>query len=109
MCQVWPAESTDRWFTDFRDSHPPCARKGFSPHGRSCPEPDREVVERGLPELLAAGGGGAAAGAGLGEQLVALRPDGFRALLAAIHAVTRSCLRHFCACATRAVPHTPCA
>jgi len=56
----------------------------------------REVVERGLPELLAAGGANVAAGAGLGEQLAALQPAGFRALLAAIHAVTRDCLRHSC-------------
>ena len=71
--------------------------------------PRREVVERGLPELLAAAGnsGGVAAGAGLGEQLAALQPAGFRALLAAIHAVTRACLRHFCACVTCRQPQSP--
>jgi hypothetical protein len=37
---------------------------------------------------------------------VALQPAGFRALLAAIHAVTRACLRHFCTCATQTPPNT---
>jgi len=51
----------------------------------------REVVERGLPVLL---GQKARPNAPLAEQLQALSPPDFLALLAAVHAATRACLTH---------------
>jgi hypothetical protein len=51
----------------------------------------REVVERGLPVLLAHN---FSEGAPLAEQLQALPPPAMLALLAAVHAATRSCLTH---------------
>lgn len=59
----------------------------------------REVVERGLPELLASAAAGAGGpGASLVEQLSALQPAAFRCLLAAARAATRACLHHSCMC-----------
>ena len=77
-------------------------RKAIKPLTLYCE--NREVVERGIPELLAsaaagAGGSGGGPGASLGEQLSALQPAAFRCLLAAARAATRACLRHSCMCA----------
>ena len=55
------------------------------------PSACREVVERGLPVLLAHNFSEAAP---LTEQLQALPPPAMLALLAAVHAATRACLTH---------------
>jgi hypothetical protein len=51
----------------------------------------REVVERGLPVLLAHN---FSEGAPLAEQLQALPPPEMLTLLAAVHAAMRGCLTH---------------
>ena len=60
----------------------------------------REIVERALPELLAAHGAemSSTPGAVLGDKLTALQPSALSCLLAALHEATRACLMHSCMC-----------
>lgn len=62
----------------------------------------REVVERGLPVLLAQN---YSEGAPLAEQLQALPPPEMLVLLAAVHAATRACLMHRRRCESQPAVH----